>query len=158
MEGVHERAVAAARAVNADRFIERLPSGFDEPVTERGSTLSAGERQLIAFARALAAEPRILILDEATSAVDSETEALIQQALGALLTGRTSIVIAHRLSTIQRADRILVLHKGTIREEGTHAELLAKRGIYYRLYQLQYRDEGASPGGIASGADRTTNR
>jgi ATP-binding cassette subfamily B protein len=159
MDASRERAVSAARAVQADRFIERLPAGYDEPVTERGSTLSAGERQLVAFARALAADPRILILDEATSAVDSETEALIQQALGTLLTGRTSIAIAHRLSTIQRADRILVLHKGVIREEGTHAELLEKRGIYHRLYQLQYQDEKAgSAEGDPARPDRTAVR
>jgi len=152
----HERAGRAARAVNASRFIDRLPNGIDEPVTERGSTLSSGERQLIAFARALAADPQILVLDEATSAVDSETEALIQDALVTLLEGRTSIVIAHRLSTIQRADRIIVLHKGSIREEGTHAELLAKQGIYYRLYQLQYRGDADAAGSRAEWPARAT--
>ena len=108
---------------------------------ERGAGLSVGQKQLIAFARALAFDPRILILDEATSSIDTETEQLIQQALDRLLVGRTSIVIAHRLSTIQRADRILVMHKGEIREQGTHQELLALRGIYYRLYLLQYKDQ-----------------
>ena len=127
-----------ARHVNADRFIERLPAKYDEEVHERGLTLSTGQRQLLAFARALAFDPKILILDEATSNIDTETEQLIQDALVKLMEGRTSIVIAHRLSTIQHADKILVMHKGKIRETGTHQELLAKRGYYYRLYQLQY--------------------
>jgi len=127
-----------ARYVNAARFIEKLPGGYEETVHERGSTLSTGQRQLLAFARALAFDPRVLILDEATSNIDTETEALIQDALAKLMTGRTSIVIAHRLSTIQHADKILVMHKGRIREAGTHQELLASRGYYYRLYQLQY--------------------
>ncbi len=127
-----------ARHVNADRFIERLPAKYDEEVHERGGTMSTGQRQLLAFARALAFDPRILILDEATSSIDTETEQLIQDALVKLMEGRTSIVIAHRLSTIQHADNILVMHRGRIRETGTHQELLAKRGYYYRLYQLQY--------------------
>jgi ATP-binding cassette subfamily B multidrug efflux pump len=127
-----------ARYVNAERFIERLPARYDEVVHERGSTLSTGQRQLLAFARALAFDPAILILDEATSNIDTETEALIQEALVKLMEGRTSIVIAHRLSTIQHANKILVMHKGRIREEGTHQELLGRRGYYYRLYQLQY--------------------
>ena len=122
-------------------FIERLPGGMQAPVRERGAGLSVGQKQLIAFARALAFDPRILILDEATSSIDTETEQLIQQALERLLAGRTSVVIAHRLSTIQRADRILVMHKGEVREVGTHQELLALRGIYYRLYLLQYREQ-----------------
>jgi ATP-binding cassette subfamily B protein/subfamily B ATP-binding cassette protein MsbA len=133
-----EKVREVARHVNAERFIERLPGGYRETVHERGSTLSTGQRQLLAFARALAFDPRILILDEATSNIDTETEALIQDALRKLMAGRTSIVIAHRLSTIQHADRILVMHKGKVREAGTHQELLAARGYYYRLYQLQY--------------------
>lgn len=145
--------VAAAREVHADRFIERLPGGYDAEVRERGSTFSAGERQLLAFARALAADPRVLLLDEATSSVDTQTEALIQDGLRRLMRGRTSLVIAHRLSTIQDVDRIVVLHHGRVRESGTHAELLARGGIYARLYQLQYlgdrslRDGPPAPGG-----------
>jgi ABC-type multidrug transport system fused ATPase/permease subunit len=127
-----------AEYVNADRFINKLPDGYDEEVHERGVTLSTGQRQLLSFARALAFDPRILILDEATSNIDTETEHLIQDALVRLMEGRTSIVIAHRLSTIQHADKILVMHRGKIREAGNHQELLAKRGYYYRLYQLQY--------------------
>jgi ATP-binding cassette subfamily B multidrug efflux pump len=128
----------AAALVHADRFIHRLPQGYDEPVMERGATLSSGERQLLAFARALLLEPQLLILDEATASIDTETEQLIQDAIERLLTGRTSIIIAHRLSTIQRSDRILVFHHGRLREVGTQDELLAMRGIYYRLYQLQF--------------------
>lgn len=127
-----------AEHVNADRFIEKLPGGYDEEVRERGVTLSTGQRQLLSFARALAFDPRILVLDEATSNIDTETEHLIQDALVRLMEGRTSIAIAHRLSTIQHADKILVMHHGKIREVGNHQELLAKRGYYYRLYQLQY--------------------
>ena len=139
-----ERVRWAAREVHALEFIERLPGGFDSVVRERGAGLSVGQKQLIAFARALAFDPSILILDEATSSIDTETEQLIQRALERLLEGRTSVVIAHRLSTIQKADRILVLHKGEVREYGTHQELLALRGIYYRLYLLQYKEqEGA---------------
>ncbi|MES1241117.1 MAG: ABC transporter ATP-binding protein [Acidobacteriota bacterium] len=136
-----ERLRWAAGEVHALPFIDRLPDGFDTPVRERGAGLSVGQKQLIAFARALAFDPSILILDEATSSIDTETEQLIQKALDRLLVGRTSIVIAHRLSTIQKADRILVMHKGEIREMGTHQELLAQRGIYYRLYLLQYKDQ-----------------
>lgn len=135
----------AARLVGADRFIEQLPRKYDEAVRERGATLSVGQKQLIAFARALSYDPRILILDEATSSVDTETELLIQNAIKKLLEGRTSIVIAHRLSTIQNADKIIVLHKGEIREVGTHQELLALEGIYYKLYQLQYKDQEIRP-------------
>jgi ATP-binding cassette subfamily B protein len=129
---------AAARAVHADPFVRALPGGYDAPVSERGATFSAGQRQLLAFARALAADPRIIILDEATSSIDTETELLIQDALRTLLKGRTSIVIAHRLSTIQRADRILVLHHGRVVESGTHAELIGKKGMYARLHELQF--------------------
>lgn len=136
-----ERLRWAAAEVGALDFIEQLPEGFATPVRERGAGLSVGQKQLIAFARALAFDPRILILDEATASIDTESEQKIQRALDRLLVGRTSLVIAHRLSTIQKADRILVLHKGELREMGTHHQLLAQRGIYHRLYQLQYRDE-----------------
>jgi len=136
-----ERVKEAARIVGADKFIEKLPDKYDEEVKEKGATLSVGQKQLISFARALAFDPRILILDEATSSVDTETEMLIQQAIEKLLVGRTSIVVAHRLSTIQNADKIVVMHKGEIREVGTHQDLLAKQGIYYKLYQLQYKDQ-----------------
>jgi ATP-binding cassette subfamily B protein len=122
-------------------FVKALPEGTATAVNERGSTLSVGQRQLINFARALAHNPRFLILDEATSSVDTKTELLIREALDKLLTGRTALVIAHRLSTIQYADRILVFHKGRLREQGAHQELLAQRGIYYRLYQLQYKEQ-----------------
>jgi ATP-binding cassette subfamily B protein len=138
-----DRIKAAARVVGAHRFIEQLPEGYDAPVKERGATLSVGQKQLLSFARALAINPRILILDEATSSVDTETELLIQAAIRKLLHGRTSIVIAHRLSTIQTADTIIVLHKGEIREMGSHQELLARNGIYRRLYELQYKDQEA---------------
>ncbi|CAN5890187.1 ABC transporter ATP-binding protein [soil metagenome] len=136
---------AAARAVHADRFIQALPLGYDEPVAERGATLSVGQKQLLSFARALAFDPAILVLDEATSSVDTETELLIRDALHALMAGRTTLAIAHRLSTIQDMDNILVLHKGELRESGTHQDLLAARGIYYKLYQLQYKDQEAEP-------------
>jgi len=129
--------VRASAAVNADRFIERLPAGYDEPVTERGATLSAGQRQLLSFARTLAYDPRILVMDEATANIDTETEQLIQQALETLMRGRTTIMVAHRLSTVQHADCIYVMHKGRIRESGTHQELLARDGIYKKLYELQ---------------------
>jgi ATP-binding cassette subfamily B multidrug efflux pump len=134
----------AAEAVHASAFIERLPLGYDTPVAERGATLSVGQKQLLSFARALAFDPRILVLDEATSSVDTETELLIRDALRALMAGRTTIAIAHRLSTIQDMDQILVLHKGELRERGSHQALLARRGIYWRLYQLQYRDQEAA--------------
>ena len=139
-----ERIRAAARVVGAQRFIEAMPKQYDEEVKERGSTLSVGQKQLISFARALAIHPKILILDEATSSVDTETEILIQQAIKKLLQGRTSIVIAHRLSTIQRANKIIVMHKGAIREVGTHQELLALGGIYHKLYRLQYKEQERS--------------
>lgn len=130
----------AADAVHALRFIERLPQGFASPVAERGSTLSVGQKQLLSFARALAFDPRILVLDEATSSIDTETELLIRDALRVLMAGRTSLAIAHRLSTIQHMDKILVLHKGQLREMGSHQELLSRRGLYFKLYQLQYSD------------------
>jgi ATP-binding cassette subfamily B protein len=136
-----ERVRDAARAVHAHRFIDALPQGYETEVRERGATLSVGQKQLLSFARALAHDPRVLILDEATSSVDTETEGLIQDALKVLLQGRTAIVIAHRLSTIQHVDEILVLHKGRVRERGTHQELLAQRGLYWKLYQLQYKDQ-----------------
>lgn len=134
----------AVKAVHADRFIDRLPLGLDAPVAERGATLSVGQKQLLSFARALAFDPRVLVLDEATSSVDTETELLIRDALHVLMAGRTTIAIAHRLSTIQDMDKILVFHKGELREVGSHQELLARRGIYYRLYQLQYKDQETS--------------
>ncbi len=130
-----------ARRVNLLEFIESLPGGFDEPVKERGSTLSVGQKQLLSFARALAFNTRILILDEATSSVDPETEHLLREGLRCLVENRTSLVIAHRLSTIQNASKIIVMHKGRVREVGTHQELLQKRGIYYKLYELQYKDQ-----------------
>lgn len=136
-----KQVVDAAKIVGADKFIEALPDKYDEEVKERGATLSVGQKQLISFARALAYNPKILILDEATSSIDTETEHLIKNAIEKLLVGRTAIVIAHRLSTIQNADKIIVLHKGEIRETGNHQQLLAKKGIYYKLYQLQYKDQ-----------------
>jgi ATP-binding cassette, subfamily B, multidrug efflux pump len=146
----------AAEDVNLADFIRALPQGFKEEVHERGSTLSTGQKQLISFARALAHDPKILILDEATSSVDTETELRVRDALSRMVEGRTSVVIAHRLSTIQRADKIIVMHKGQVREVGTHQQLLAQRGIYYKLYQLQYKDQeipvGAGPQ-ITAGAD-----
>ena len=152
----------ALQEVRLDEFVRTLPEGVAAPVTERGATFSVGQRQLISFARALAHNPKFLILDEATSSVDTQTEIMIREALDRLLAGRTAMVIAHRLSTIQRADRILVMHKGRVREHGTHQELLAQRGIYYRLYQLQYKDQelrvplpatGAEAGATASADD-----
>jgi ATP-binding cassette, subfamily B, multidrug efflux pump len=146
----------AAEDVNLADFIRALPQGFKEEVRERGSTLSTGQKQLISFARALAHDPKILILDEATSSVDTETELRVRDALNRMVEGRTSVVIAHRLSTIQRADKIIVMHKGQVREVGTHQQLLAQRGIYYKLYQLQYKDQeipvGAG-GQVTAGAD-----
>jgi ATP-binding cassette subfamily B multidrug efflux pump len=135
----------AVQAVHADAFIDRLPLGMQTPVAERGATLSVGQKQLLSFARAIAFDPRVLILDEATSSIDTETEILIRDALSVLMRGRTTIAIAHRLSTIQDMDRILVLHKGRLRESGTHQELLAQRGIYHRLYELQFKNGPAEP-------------
>ncbi|MDE1156406.1 MAG: ABC transporter ATP-binding protein [Acidobacteriaceae bacterium] len=136
-----EEVERAADEVNVADFIRTLPGKFDEPVLERGSTLSTGQKQLISFARALAHKPGILILDEATSSVDTETELRVRSAIERMITGRTSVMIAHRLSTVQRADTILVMHKGQLREQGSHQQLLALRGLYYKLYQLQYKDQ-----------------
>ncbi|MBC8041868.1 MAG: ABC transporter ATP-binding protein [Rhizobacter sp.] len=143
----------AASLVGASPFIEKLPEGFGYRVQERGGTLSTGQRQLISFVRAMAYNPKILVLDEATSSVDTDTEELIEAATEKLMRGRTSIIIAHRLSTIQNADKIIVLHKGVLRESGTHQELLRERGLYYKLYQLQYKEQELHP----SSAPSTTN-
>jgi len=132
-----ERVREIASYINADKFIDRFPHRYDEDVTERGITFSTGERQLLSFARALAFNPKILVLDEATANIDTESEKLIQDGLKKLMLGRTSIIIAHRLSTIKEVDRIYVIHKGEIKEVGTHEELIKKKGIYYSLYQLQ---------------------
>jgi len=142
----------AAEAVHASTFIDRMPDGYASKVAERGATLSVGQKQLLSFARALAFDPRILVLDEATSSVDTETEVLIQDALDVLMQGRTTIAIAHRLSTIQDMDQILVLHKGVLRESGTHQELLGLRGIYFKLFELQYRNEGRTDQAATAGA------
>ena len=142
----------AAEDVNLADFIRALPKGFDEEVRERGSTLSTGQKQLISFARALAHEPKILILDEATSSVDTETEFRVRDALNRMVEGRTSLIIAHRLSTVQRADKIIVMHKGQVREMGTHQQLLAQRGIYFKLYQLQYKDQELNVGHVEQSA------
>jgi ATP-binding cassette subfamily B multidrug efflux pump len=145
-EAIDDDAVRrAASAVNADVFIDRLPQGMATPVAERGATLSVGQKQLLSFARALAFDPPVLVLDEATSSIDTETELLIREALQVVMRGRTTIAIAHRLSTIQGMDCILVLHKGQLRESGTHQELLAARGIYHRLYRLQFASTAAGP-------------
>ena len=140
-EDISDHAIEdAAKFVNADGFIRQLEHGYEEAVTERGSTLSAGQRQLLSFARTLAYDPAILVMDEATANIDTETEALIQDAMGRLMAGRTTIVVAHRLSTIQHADKIMVMHKGRLREQGTHQELLQQNGIYKKLYDLQLRE------------------
>jgi len=156
-EGIEDADVEqAAEDVNLADFIRTLPGGFKEEVRERGSTLSTGQKQLISFARALAHDPKILILDEATSSVDTETEFRVRDALNRMVQGRTSVVIAHRLSTVQRADKIIVMHKGQVREMGTHQQLLAQRGIYWKLYQLQYKDQeipAAGPQVTASADD-----
>jgi ATP-binding cassette subfamily B protein len=135
-----QRVERAAAVVGADRFIKQLPNGFNEEVRERGVNFSAGERQLISFARAVAFDPEILVLDEATASVDSASERLIQQGLEGLMEGRTTLVVAHRLSTIRDADRIVVIHRGEKAEEGSHSELMSAKGLYYRLYQLQFKD------------------
>jgi ATP-binding cassette subfamily B protein len=151
-----EQVARATEDVNLGEFVRSLPGGFKEPVQERGSTLSTGQKQLISFARALAHNPKILVLDEATSSVDTETELRVREALTRLVEGRTSLVIAHRLSTIQRADKIIVMHKGRMREIGSHQQLLAQRGIYWKLYQLQYKDQefpaGTAPAQIGGPA------
>jgi ATP-binding cassette subfamily B protein len=139
-----ERVRKAARAVHADEFIQGLPGGYDAKVAERGATLSVGQKQLLSFARALAFDPAVLILDEATSSVDTETELLIRDALRVLMAGRTTLAIAHRLSTIQDMDKILVFHKGQLREAGSHQHLLSMRGLYYKLFQLQYRSQAGA--------------
>jgi ATP-binding cassette, subfamily B, multidrug efflux pump len=145
-----EQVTQAAEDVNLADFIRTLPGEFKEGVRERGSTLSTGQKQLISFARALAHNPKILVLDEATSSVDTETEFKVRDALSRMIEGRTSVVIAHRLSTVQRADQIIVMHKGQVREMGTHQQLLTQRGIYYKLYQLQYKDQEASVARVPS--------
>ena len=152
-----ERVRRSAHAVHADAFIERLPNRYASAVAERGSTLSVGQKQLLSFARALAFDPRVLILDEATSSVDTETELLIRDALRVLMAGRTTIAIAHRLSTIQDMDKILVLHKGRLRESGTHQELLVRRGIYFKLFELQYKSDAVTAESQAV-AGRTARR
>ncbi len=141
----------AARFVNADDFIRQLEDGYESAVTERGSTLSAGQRQLLSFARTLAYDPAILVMDEATANIDTETERLIQDAMDRLMRGRTTIVVAHRLSTIQHADQILVMHKGRLREQGTHQELLRQDGIYKKLYNLQLHGTAVQGSGAAEG-------
>jgi ATP-binding cassette subfamily B protein len=146
-----ERVEDAVRAVNADRFIARLPKGLDTDVLERGAALSTGERQLLSFARALAFDPKVLVLDEATSSVDGQTERLIQDGLLRLMKGRTSLVIAHRLSTIRHADRILVLHRGRVREEGSHEELIRQDGVYRKLHRLQFETAGRPSAMLAEG-------
>ena len=130
----------AATLVGADRFITHLPNGYNDLVRERGSNYSVGEKQLISFARAVAFDPEILVLDEATASVDTESERLIQDGLKGLMAGRTTLVVAHRLSTIREADRIVVIHRGEKVEEGNHDELIARQGVYYRLYQLQFKE------------------
>jgi ABC-type multidrug transport system ATPase subunit len=148
-----ERLRQVVREVNLETFVSSLAQGLEEPVIERGASLSSGQKQLLSFARALAFNPRFLILDEATSSVDTDTEFKIREALSRMLTGHTSIVIAHRLSTVQKANRIVVMHKGQVRETGSHQELLAQRGIYYKLYQLQYQDQElqtGEPGTVAA--------
>ena len=145
-EGIGETTIrSAAKSVHADRFIDRMPDGLDTAVAERGATLSVGQKQLLSFARALAFTPDVLVLDEATSSVDTTTELLIRDALHVMMADRTTIAIAHRLSTVQDMDKILVFHKGQLREAGTHQELLTRRGIYYKLYQLQYKEQEAAP-------------
>ena len=139
-----DRAEWAARVVNADKFIRELPDGYETELSERGKSLSQGQRQLLAFARVLAADPEVLVLDEATASIDTATEMVIQDALHKLTEGRSSIIIAHRLQTIRECDRVLVLHHGEVKEIGTHEELLAKQGIYFTLHELQFQDAAAA--------------
>ncbi len=153
-----DRVRDAARAVHAHRFIEALPGGYEAAVAERGATLSVGQKQLLSFARALAFDPAVLILDEATSSVDTETELLIRDALHVLMSGRTTLAIAHRLSTIQDMDKILVFHRGKLREEGSHQRLLSMRGIYYKLFQLQYKGTSSSAAGLGPEPSTDPNR
>ncbi len=158
-EGITDAQVRdAARQVKLEEFIESLPQGFDEPVRERGSTLSVGQKQLLSFGRALAHNPRILVLDEATSSVDPETEHLLREGLRCLIENRTSLVIAHRLSTIQNASKIVVMHKGRVREVGTHQELLEQRGIYFKLYQLQYKDQEVAAARVLAESELSPER
>ena len=152
-----DRVEWAAKEVHADEFITRIDGGYESLVKERGAGLSVGQKQLISFARALAFDPTILILDEATSSIDTETEQLIQQAVERVMIGRTSLVVAHRLSTIQKCDRIIVLHHGELREMGSHSELLTLRGLYWRLFQLQYSDEKLHVSQDALGGDEALN-
>jgi ABC-type multidrug transport system fused ATPase/permease subunit len=159
LEATDKEVIAAATQANAHDFISRLPDGYETDIGERGHNLSQGQRQLLSIARAILADPRILILDEATSSVDTRTELLIQKALGELLHGRTSIVIAHRLSTIRNADQVLVLDHGQIVERGTHTSLMEAQGRYYELYMSQFRREGqAAPGPLARGPERRKDR
>jgi ATP-binding cassette subfamily B multidrug efflux pump len=144
LDATDEEVIAAARLANADQFIHRLPQGYQTELSERGSNLSQGQRQLLAIARAILADPRILILDEATSSVDTRTEKNIQEAMLRLMEGRTSFLIAHRLSTIREADQILVINGGRIIERGTHDELLAQRGFYHNLYMSQFKGQTAA--------------
>ncbi len=139
LDATKEEIEAAAKAANAHDFITELPNGYNTMLGDRGVNISGGQRQRIAIARAILKDPRILVLDEATSALDTESERVVQEALNRLMVGRTSIIIAHRLSTIKNADRILVLDKGKLAEDGTHEELMAKNGLYAHLYQIQYR-------------------
>jgi ATP-binding cassette subfamily B protein len=155
LDATDDECIAAARLANADQFIRRLPEGYQTRLSERATNLSQGQRQLLAIARAVLSDPRILVLDEATSSVDTRTEIAIQQALLGLMKGRTSFVIAHRLSTIRNADLVLVINDGQIIERGTHASLLAERGFYHRLYMSQFRrgeqQQEAQPAGEAVG-------
>jgi ATP-binding cassette subfamily B multidrug efflux pump len=151
-----EDVARAAAAVRADRFISQLPAGAETVLGERGASLSVGQKQLLSFARALAFDRPVLVLDEATSSVDTDTEIIIREALEVLMRGRTTVAIAHRLSTIQDMDQILVLHKGVLRESGTHQELLARRGIYFKLYQLQFKDTERNPESALRNAEQSS--